>query len=114
MSFLLYSFYYSFSKNYIEKYQKNKKFNKNNDINNEDPIITIDMNFDNTQIIDDYTEYYTTNKLLDSLLINTNKTIKYVSSFKSIVNDEYELDFYISNHNFSNDNYSNFVDLSFS
>lgn len=121
MSFLLNSFYYSFSKNYIEKYKKTKntKSTKNNKLdkniivsNCEDPIITIDINFDTIQIIENYTEFYITNKLVDTILVNT--SIKYVSSYKSIISDNYEIECHISNHHFSNDNYENLIDLSFS
>jgi hypothetical protein len=118
MSFLLNSFYYSFSKNYIEKYKKTKnKKNNNSDKRNissnyEDPMITIDINFDTIQIIEDYIDYYATNKLVDTILVNT--SIKYVSSYKSIISDNYEIECHISNHHFSNDNYENLIDLSFS
>jgi len=87
MLFLLNSFYYSFSKNYIEKYNsKNKKEQINETTIVDDPIIIIDINFDNINIIDDY---ITNNELVDIII---NNTIKRIPSHKSIIS-EFDIDY---------------------
>ncbi len=104
MSFLLNSFYYSFSLNFIEKYNQFKNDNNiisNNIISNEEPIVTIDINFDNILIIDDYIEICTTNnELLNNLIIKTTNIIKKATSCKSIIS-EFELEYSMSDCNFN-------------
>jgi hypothetical protein len=107
MSFLLNPFYYAFSENFINKYQTIKK---KKDItlllDNEEPVITIDVNFDNIQIIEDYV----TDNLLVDAIINLNENniiIKRVVSEKSIIS---EIECLLS---FNNEKY-NINELSFS
>uniref|UniRef100_A0A6C0IRR2 Uncharacterized protein n=1 Tax=viral metagenome TaxID=1070528 RepID=A0A6C0IRR2_9ZZZZ len=108
MSFLLNPFYYAFSVNSIQKYQKqtNKK-NKNINkptilLDKEEPIVTIDINFDNIQIIEDYV----TNNLLVNAILNMNNTfIKRIASEKSIIS-EVECYGTFNNEKYSIDNLS--------
>jgi hypothetical protein len=106
MSFLLNPFYYAFSLSFIEKYSRFKNdIVSNNIITNEEPIVTIDINFDNILIIDDYTEICTTNnELLNNLITKTTNIIKRATSCKSILS-EFEIEYSMSEYNFNSEVY---------
>ena len=76
MSFLLQPFYYAFSKRYFETLQTNKI---NIQLFEEEPIVMIDINFDNINIIEDYVS--------NNLLVVSNQIIKKVASDKSFLSE---------------------------